>query len=253
MDDNVGIDHQRVDGRAVQNVALPIDGLRPAVGGGVKRPPRHPDDALHSRITLQRLHDRDPDLTRRPGDRDCERHPISVRLLGARYSQTVLSGFFGLHSADLADRGGQGRSGEHGNVAGQDRIKFNTPIDAGLEPAARTDMTGIYLGNINPFTAMQAAVTRQADDGLFEPQEAVSVEDAQRMWTIWAAKALDEGQHRGTIEVGKLADMVVLTEEADDPTSPHPPDLGGTEGGQRRPYWPDGSTASGPKSRADRM
>ena len=100
-----------------------------------------------------------------------------------------------------------------GAVRAKTGFKFKTLIDAGLEPAASTDMTGIYLGNINPFTAIQAVVTRQSDDGLFEPQEAVSVEDALRMWTIWAAKALDEDQHRGTIEVGKLADMVVLTDD----------------------------------------
>lgn len=92
-------------------------------------------------------------------------------------------------------------------------FKFNTLIRAGLEPAASSDMTGIYLGNINPFVAMQAVVTRISDDGVFEPQEAVSVEDALRMWTIWAANAIGEGEHRGTVEVGKLADMTVLTDD----------------------------------------
>lgn len=100
---------------------------------------------------------------------------------------------------------------------GQERAKtgfrFNTMITAGLEPAASTDMTGIYLGNVNPFTAIQAVVTRFSDDGVFEPQEAVSIEDALRMWTIWAAKSIGEGEHRGSIEVGKLADMAVLTDD----------------------------------------
>lgn len=75
------------------------------------------------------------------------------------------------------------------------------------------DMTGIYLGNVEPFTAMEAMVTRGSDDGTFEPQEAISVEDAVRMWTIWPAKAIGEAEHRGSIEVGKLADMTVLTED----------------------------------------
>jgi predicted amidohydrolase YtcJ len=92
-------------------------------------------------------------------------------------------------------------------------FKFKTLISAGLEPAASTDMTGIYLGNVDPFTAMQAVVTRESDDGVFEPQEAIPVEDALRMWTIWPAKAIGEGEHRGTIEVGKLADMTVLTDD----------------------------------------
>lgn len=92
-------------------------------------------------------------------------------------------------------------------------FKFKTLISAGLEPAASTDMTGIYLGNVEPFPAIEAMVTRVSDDGLFEPQEAISVEDALRMWTIWPARAIGEGEHRGTIEVGKLADMTVLTDD----------------------------------------
>lgn len=89
--------------------------------------------------------------------------------------------------------------------------KFKTMIGAGLEPAASTDMTGIYLGNIDPFKAMHAVVTRQSDAGTFEPQEAVTVEDAVRMWTIWPARAIGEGAQRGSIVAGKLADMTVLS------------------------------------------
>ncbi|MGI9124346.1 MAG: amidohydrolase [Mycobacterium sp.] len=92
-------------------------------------------------------------------------------------------------------------------------FKFKTLIEAGLEPAASTDMTGIYLGNVEPFVAMGAMVTRGSDDGVFEPQEAISVEDALRMWTLCPARALGEGEHRGSIEVGKLADMTVLTDD----------------------------------------
>ena len=92
-------------------------------------------------------------------------------------------------------------------------FKFKTMIEAGLEPAASTDMTGIYLGNVEPFTAMEAMVTRGSDKGVFEPQEAISVQDALRMWTLWPARAIGEGEHRGSIEVGKLADMTVLTDD----------------------------------------
>ncbi len=92
-------------------------------------------------------------------------------------------------------------------------FKFKTLIEAGLHPAASTDMTGIYLGNVNAFVAMEAVVTRRSDDGEFEAHEAITVEDALRMWTVWPAEAIGEGEHRGTIEVGKLADMTVLTED----------------------------------------
>ncbi len=36
-------------------------------------------------------------------------------------------------------------------------FRFRSMIDAGLEPAAGTDMTGIYLENINPFSAISPA------------------------------------------------------------------------------------------------
>ncbi|HAT39659.1 amidohydrolase family protein [Polynucleobacter necessarius] len=72
-------------------------------------------------------------------------------------------------------------------------------------------MTGIYLGNIDPFKAIYAAVTRQSDMGIFEPREAISVRDALRMWTIWPAQATGEDKVKGTIEIGKYADMTVLS------------------------------------------
>ena len=99
-----------------------------------------------------------------------------------------------------------------GVVRAKTGYQFKTMIDAGLEPAASTDMTGIYLGNIDPFKAMYATVTRQSDMGIFEPQEAISVRDALRMWTIWPAKAVGEEKLKGSIEVGKYADMTVLSE-----------------------------------------
>ncbi|WP_114636437.1 amidohydrolase family protein [Polynucleobacter necessarius] len=73
-------------------------------------------------------------------------------------------------------------------------------------------MTGIYLGNIDPFKAMYATVTRQSDMGIFEPQEAITVRDALRMWTIWPAKAVGEDKIKSSIEVGKFTDMTVLSD-----------------------------------------
>ncbi len=92
-------------------------------------------------------------------------------------------------------------------------FKFRSMIDAGLEPAAGTDLTGIYLANINPFLAIYASVTRNSDAGIFEKQEAVSVTEALKMWTIWSAKAIGEGASKGSIEPGKYADMAVLSDD----------------------------------------
>ncbi|MBI4971120.1 MAG: amidohydrolase [Candidatus Omnitrophica bacterium] len=92
-------------------------------------------------------------------------------------------------------------------------FKFRSMIDAGLEPAAGTDVTGIYLDNVNPFLAIYGSVTRDSDDGLFMPEEAISVPEALKMWTIWAAKSMGESDTKGSIEPGKYADMVVLSDD----------------------------------------
>jgi len=92
-------------------------------------------------------------------------------------------------------------------------FQFKSMIEAGLEPAASTDMTGIYLGNISPVKAMAATVTRTSDMGVFEPEQAISVMDALRMWTIWAAKSMNEERDKGSIEIGKFADMTVLSDD----------------------------------------
>ena len=89
----------------------------------------------------------------------------------------------------------------------------NQQEPCGLEPAAGTDVTGIYLDNINPFLAIYAAVTRDSDDGLFEPAQAVSVTEALKMWTVWAAKSMGESGVKGSIEAGKYADMTVLSDD----------------------------------------
>lgn len=92
-------------------------------------------------------------------------------------------------------------------------FQFRAMIDAGLEPAAGTDVTGIYLDNVNPFLAIYAAVTRQSDAGIFEPGQAISVTEALKMWTIWAAKSMGQGDVKGSIEPGKYADMTVLSDD----------------------------------------
>jgi predicted amidohydrolase YtcJ len=71
----------------------------------------------------------------------------------------------------------------------------------------------IYLDNVNPFLAIYAAVTRSSDKGVFMPEQAVSVIEALKMWTIWAARSMCEADVKGAIEPGKYADMTVLSDD----------------------------------------
>jgi len=92
-------------------------------------------------------------------------------------------------------------------------FRYGTMVKEGLMPAGSSDTTGVYLQAIDPFLAMKTAVTRRSDVGVIQPEEALSVEDALRMWTIWGARSLDLEADRGSIEPGKLADMVVLSDD----------------------------------------
>lgn len=66
-----------------------------------------------------------------------------------------------------------------------------------------------------PMIEFYAAVARKDQKGYsgegWHPEQAVSREQALKMFTIWAAYAAFEEKVRGSIEVGKLADMTVLS------------------------------------------
>jgi predicted amidohydrolase YtcJ len=60
-------------------------------------------------------------------------------------------------------------------------------------------------------TGLQAAVTRRGPSGVIHgPEESVSVPEAIRMYTASGAFLSREEQIKGTLEAGKLADMIVL-------------------------------------------
>jgi hypothetical protein len=70
---------------------------------------------------------------------------------------------------------------------------------------------------INPLFGYYAAVVRKDQAGWpeegFQMENALSREDALRAMTIWAAKAGLEEHLKGSIEVGKLADLTITAED----------------------------------------
>jgi predicted amidohydrolase YtcJ len=67
---------------------------------------------------------------------------------------------------------------------------------------------------MNPWPGVQTALTRQTSDGKpepgFVPQQRLSLEDTLRAYTLGAAFAGRREKTEGSIETGKVADMIVL-------------------------------------------
>jgi hypothetical protein len=68
------------------------------------------------------------------------------------------------------------------------------------------------VAEMEPMVGVQCAVTRAPLDGgpPWQPEEAVTVDDAIRGYTIGSATSVHAEDDRGTLEPGKLADLVVL-------------------------------------------
>ena len=84
-----------------------------------------------------------------------------------------------------------------------------TYLDRGVPLAASSDEPSTV--SVNPFVALYALVTRKNKLGqLVAPQEAISRLAALRAYTIAGTRLTREEALKGTIEVGKLADLAVL-------------------------------------------
>lgn len=68
-----------------------------------------------------------------------------------------------------------------------------------------------------PMIEFYAAVARKDQKGFsgegWHPEQAVSREEALKMFTLWAAQAAFEEKSRGSLEPGKLADLTVLSKD----------------------------------------
>ena len=72
-----------------------------------------------------------------------------------------------------------------------------------------------FVSSLDPLQAIRVAVTRQSPDDStdapFFPEERVDVETMLKAYTLGGAMASDAEQELGTIAVGKLADVIVLS------------------------------------------
>ncbi len=100
-----------------------------------------------------------------------------------------------------------------GHQRAQGTYAFDSLLDAGAVLAFGSDWN---VAPLNPLLGIAAAVTRQTLDGKHPdgwiPEQKISVEQAVRAYTVGSATAEFAENEKGTIEVGKLADFVVLSQ-----------------------------------------
>jgi predicted amidohydrolase YtcJ len=105
-------------------------------------------------------------------------------------------------------------------VFGLENLRWFYPlrsyIDNGIIVSGGSDqMIGLdknrAVNPYNPFLNMWMSITRRtaAGDVVF-PEECITREEALKMYTIWAAYMQFAEKSRGSIEPGKLADLVVV-------------------------------------------
>jgi predicted amidohydrolase YtcJ len=94
---------------------------------------------------------------------------------------------------------------------------FKSIQQSGATLSFGTDWPGTSASEypINPMLGLYAAVTRQTVSGQpaggWFPEQRISIEDAIRAYTLNTAYANFEEKTKGSIEVGKLADLAVLS------------------------------------------
>ena len=98
---------------------------------------------------------------------------------------------------------------------GEERSKYIYPINS-LNKRGTTLAFGSdwYVTSANPLLAIEVAITRQAPNGLgaepLLPEEAIDLATAIKAATLGAAYGNFLDQETGSIEVGKLADLIVI-------------------------------------------
>ncbi len=101
---------------------------------------------------------------------------------------------------------------------GSERLKgayaFRSLLDSGAHLAFGTDWS---VAPLNPLFGIQAAVTRRTTDGKnpngWFPEQKITVDDAVRCYTLGSAYAEFQEDVKGTLSEGKLADLIVLSDD----------------------------------------
>jgi predicted amidohydrolase YtcJ len=119
------------------------------------------------------------------------------------YSMTP--SFYTLHTyyfadAHIANRG----PGQAGYIS-----PMRDAIDKGLHPTNHTDFV---VAPLDPMFMLWSAVNRTSRSGqVVGPEQRVTAAEGLKAMTIWAAEQYGEQASKGSLEAGKLADLVILS------------------------------------------
>ena len=154
-------------------------------------------------------------VSRENGERDRRfriEHAQHIRAAdAARFARTrVIASMQPFHAID------DGRWAEKRIGPGRARTTyaFRSLLDAGAALAFGSDWT---VAPLDPVLGIYAAVTRRTLDGRnpggWVPEQKITVEEAVRAYTVGSAYAEFADERKGTLTVGKLADIVILSRD----------------------------------------
>ena len=114
--------------------------------------------------------------------------------------------------------------GEKMHEYGPERMEHTMAVRSFLDAGIRVTQTSDYTpGPFEPMMALQSSVTRTDMKGrTWGPSQKITVEEAIKVGTLHGTYASYEEAHKGSLEVGKLADLVVLGK---DPLTTDPMDI----------------------------
>ncbi|HKR52129.1 MAG TPA: amidohydrolase, partial [Pseudonocardiaceae bacterium] len=145
-------------------------------------------------------------------------HIARIGALGLVVAANPLLSHFGagrtvaMHSAIGGTRITKTRpSDAHAAAAADWGLPLRAWLDAGLLVTGGTDNPAVVYDPAQPLKGMHVAVTGQTLAGVLTPGQQATRMEALRMWTVNNARAMGQEDTRGSLRVGKLADLVVLS------------------------------------------